>query len=126
MEQEPAAGLHVVADRDQLRQVILNLLTNAYDAMPTGGRVRLGSRMVDEGVEITVADTGMGMSAHTQEHVFTPFFSLKIKGTGLGLAVSKRIVDSHAGSLTMVSEEGQGCTAVIRLPDASVATGAAR
>jgi signal transduction histidine kinase len=126
VEQESMAGLHLTADRDQLRQVILNLLTNAYDAMPSGGQVRLGSRMIHGDVEITVTDTGVGMSAETQEQVFNPFFSLKIKGTGLGLAVSKRIVEGHSGSLSMVSEEGSGCTAVVRLPHASVATGAAR
>ena len=106
----------VVADRDQIRQVILNLLTNAYEAMPNGGEVGLGARIVDDTVEIVVSDTGIGMDAQTRAQVFEPFFSMKIKGTGLGLAVSKRIVEAHAGTLRIISDEGQGCTAVITLP----------
>lgn len=113
-----------VADRDQLRQVVLNLLTNAYEAMPTGGTVRLAARGVRGGVEagpgdaveITVSDTGAGMDEQTRERVFEPFFSQKTKGTGLGLAVSKRIVEQHGGTLTLDSQPGQGCTAVLRLP----------
>lgn len=112
-----------VADRDQLRQVVLNLLTNAYEAMPTGGTVRLAAREAagagagaDAAVEITVSDTGAGMDEQTRAQVFEPFFSQKTKGTGLGLAVSKRIVDQHGGTLTLISQPGQGCTAVVRLP----------
>ena len=106
----------VVADRDQLRQVVLNLLTNAYEAMPEGGTVRIGAQVVDDAVEIAVSDTGVGMDSLTRDQVFEPFFSLKVKGTGLGLAVSKRIVEAHCGTLTMDSEPGHGCTATIRLP----------
>ncbi len=122
----PATGLRVEqdgnivppvsADRDQIRQVILNLLTNAYEAMPGGGVVRLGARIVDDTVEVVVTDTGIGMDEHTRAQVFEPFFSLKIKGTGLGLAVSKRIVEAHSGTLTMMSKEGEGCTAIMALP----------
>jgi signal transduction histidine kinase len=106
----------IVADRDQIRQVILNLLTNAYEAMPNGGEVGVGARIVDDAVEVVVSDTGIGMDPQTRAQVFEPFFSMKIKGTGLGLAVSKRIVEAHAGTLKMISEEGQGCTAVVTLP----------
>jgi signal transduction histidine kinase len=106
----------VMADRDQIRQVILNLLTNAYEAMPTGGTVRLAARVVKDSVEIAVSDTGVGMDEQTYARVFEPFFSSKTKGTGLGLAVSKRIVDKHDGTLTMTSEPGHGCTAMLRLP----------
>jgi signal transduction histidine kinase len=123
----------VVADRDQLRQVVLNLLTNAYEAMPTGGTVRLAARAVagdGEGagpvgagaVEITVSDTGTGMDEQTRERVFEPFFSQKTKGTGLGLAVSKRIVEQHGGTLSLASQPGRGCTAVVRLPGSPVPT----
>jgi signal transduction histidine kinase len=106
----------VVADRDQMRQVVLNLLTNAYEAMPAGGAVHLDARVVDDACEIIVADTGMGMDEQTCAQVFDPFFSMKIKGTGLGLAVSKRIVESHQGTLSLTSREGQGSTAIMRLP----------
>jgi signal transduction histidine kinase len=123
---EGAPAAHVLADRDQLRQVVLNLLTNAYDAMPDGGQVTLSARTTREDIEIAVADTGVGMDDETRAQVFDPFFSLKVKGTGLGLAVSKRIVEAHAGSLTMTSQQGHGCTATIRLPHAFVGAGAAR
>jgi signal transduction histidine kinase len=126
VEQDATSGTQVVADRDQLRQVVLNLLTNAYDALPEGGTVTMTAATVDDYVEIAVADTGVGMSAETQAQIFAPFFSLKTKGTGLGLAVSKRIVDQHAGSLTMVSQEGQGCTALVRLPHALAPIGTLR
>jgi signal transduction histidine kinase len=116
VEQDPTPVPVLVADRDQMRQVILNLLTNAYEAMPDGGVVQLGARLVDDAVEITVADTGTGMDEQTCAQVFEPFFSMKIKGTGLGLAVSKRIVESHQGTLSVTSQQGHGCTAVMRLP----------
>jgi signal transduction histidine kinase len=116
----------VMADRDQIRQVILNLLTNAYEAMPSGGTVRIGTRVVDDAVEVAVSDTGAGMDEQTREQVFEPFFSLKIKGTGLGLAVSKRIVETHSGTLTIASQPGQGTTALIRLPLSPAAVGTSR
>ena len=123
VEQVNDAAPPVVADRDQIRQVILNLLTNAYEAMPEGGVVRLGARTVDDSVEIAVSDTGVGMDEQTRAQIFEPFFSKKIKGTGLGLAVSKRIADSHGGSLSMRSQEGEGSTAILTLPLAMAVTG---
>jgi signal transduction histidine kinase len=116
----------IVADRDQIRQVILNLLTNAYEAMATGGTVRIGARVVDHAIEIAVVDSGVGMDDETRAQVFEPFFSSKVKGTGLGLAVSKRIVEKHFGSLTMASQPGQGCTAVLTLPLTPAEAGASR
>ncbi|MCW2539232.1 MAG: Integral rane sensor signal transduction histidine kinase [Frankiales bacterium] len=106
----------IVVDRDQIRQVILNLLTNAYEAMPEGGTVRITAQVIDHAVTISVLDSGLGMDEQTRAQVFEPFFSSKVKGTGLGLAVSKRIVEKHLGNLTMTSQPGQGCTAVLTLP----------
>jgi signal transduction histidine kinase len=114
----------IFVDRDQIRQVVLNLLTNAYEAMPNGGTVRIDARVVDDAVEVAVSDTGIGMDEATRERVFEPFFSLKIKGTGLGLAVSKRLVESHSGELTMRSQESQGCTAIMRIPLSTASVGA--
>lgn len=116
----------VMADRDQIRQVILNLLTNAYEAMPDGGTVRIDARVVGDAVEVTVSDTGVGMDEQTAAQVFEPFFSMKIKGTGLGLAVSKRIVEAHAGTLRITSQPGQGATAVMTLPLSPAVVGASR
>jgi len=116
----------VVADRDQIRQVVLNLLTNAYEAMPEGGTVTIGSRKAEDTVELFVADTGTGMDEQTRAQIFEPFFSKKIKGTGLGLAVSKRIAESHGGALSIASEEGRGSTAVLALPLLRAGVGAAQ
>jgi signal transduction histidine kinase len=112
----------VFADRDQIRQVILNLLTNAYEAMPNGGTARLSARQTGDKLEIVVADSGTGIDDETLSRVFEPFFSKKTKGTGLGLAVSRRIVEAHDGALTIESTPGRGCTATISLPLASVST----
>lgn len=123
VQREGQAVPPVVADRDQIRQVVLNLLTNAYDAMPNGGEVRFGARVVDDTVEVAVSDAGVGMDPETRAHVFEPFFSTKIKGTGLGLAVSKRIVEAHAGTLKITSEPGKGSTATMKLPLTPIAVG---
>jgi signal transduction histidine kinase len=116
----------VIADRDQIRQVVLNLLTNAYEAMPDGGVVTIGSRKAGDTVEMFVTDTGTGMDEETRAQVFEPFFSKKIKGTGLGLAVSKRIAEAHGGALDIASEEGRGSTAVLALPLVPTGVGAAQ
>jgi signal transduction histidine kinase len=116
----------VVADRDQIRQVVLNLLTNAYEAMPKGGTVRIGAQVVGDAVEVTVSDTGVGMDEQTVAQVFEPFFSMKVKGTGLGLVVSKRIVEAHAGTLRIESQPGDGSTAVMTLPLTPAVVGASR
>jgi signal transduction histidine kinase len=124
VDQQTDGVAPVFVDRDQIRQVLLNLLTNAYEAMPEGGEVTLAVRVVDAEIEVTVSDTGVGMDDATRERVFEPFFSLKTKGTGLGLAVSKRIVEDHTGSLEIMSEPDRGATVRLRLPLTSVPAGA--
>jgi signal transduction histidine kinase len=129
----PPTGVHVslnrtpvppiVADRDQMRQVILNLLTNSYEAMPDGGEVRISAQQAGDKIEIVITDTGTGMDDDTLSHLFEPFFSKKTKGTGLGLAVCKRIIETHDGTLTLTSPNGKGCTAVVALPLTSVSAG---
>jgi PAS domain S-box-containing protein len=111
----------VRADADQLVQVILNLCLNSRDAMPNGGSLTLASRnfAVDEGfVEISVADTGIGISVELQEKLFEPFFTTKErgKGTGLGLATVYGIVQQSGGSIRVTSSPGNGATFHILLP----------
>jgi len=95
-----------------IRQVLNNLIRNAYDAMPEGGRliVRLrpaSSTMGEAGVRITVADTGAGFLSHMREHLFEPFHTSKdATGTGLGLWISKGIMDKHRGTISMRSRTG--------------------
>lgn len=112
----------VNADRQQLRQVLLNLLTNAADAMPNGGRlvirVRPGDLKGRPAVVIEVTDTGTGIKPEFLSRIFDPFFTTKEegKGTGLGLAICKRIVDQHQGILEVESKVGVGTTVRVTLP----------
>jgi signal transduction histidine kinase len=106
----------VRADRQQLRQVLLNLLTNGYEAMDGAGTLSLDARRVDGHVELRVADTGAGMDEETAARVFEPFFTTKAKGIGLGLPVTKRIVEMHGGTITAESEIGEGTAFVLTVP----------
>ncbi len=114
----PTEKLSALADEGQLRQVVLNLIRNAREAMRGGGTLTLGTRVVNGSVEISVGDTGPGIDRETRSKVFDPFFSTKQGGTGLGLSLSKQIVQAHHGSLEVDSEPGRGATFVIRLPRA--------
>ena len=106
-------------DPDAFRQVLLNLVNNALDAMPRGGKLRVATRMVADRVNLTVADTGVGMDARTRSRIFTPFFSTRAGaggGTGLGLSVSLQIVEGHGGSIEVESEPGKGAVFTVWLP----------
>jgi signal transduction histidine kinase len=106
----------VTADRDQLRQVLLNLLSNAYEAMPEGGQVEVALSASDSRVHIVVVDNGAGMDQETLGRVFEPFFTRKAKGIGLGLAVTRRIVEAHGGTIAVHSEPGEGARFSVDLP----------
>jgi two-component system, NtrC family, sensor kinase len=113
----------VFADGNQLRQVLLNLVTNALDAMPEGGRLSLRTRPVfgADGmvsVQVQIADTGLGIPPEDLRRIFDPFFTTKGpgQGTGLGLAICQRIVKAHLGSLEVQSEQGRGTTLLMTLP----------
>jgi len=115
---EPAPDLPVVeADADALKQVVLNLVINATQAMPESGTIRIATAAEgDRHAVITVADDGVGIAPEDLEKVFDPFFSTKASGTGLGLAMAHRIVDAHHGTITMASVPGAGTTVTLRLP----------
>jgi signal transduction histidine kinase len=104
----------------QLQQVVLNLLTNALDATPAGGRVTVTTRASADRahVVVQVGDTGQGIPREQEKHIFDPFFSTKPpgRGTGLGLFVSARIARDHRGDLTVETAEGQGSTFTVLLP----------
>ena len=112
------------ADSGQLRQLFLNLLLNAVQAMRRGGRVEVSSRQVaapegqgdDGGVQIEIADTGKGMKEEELESIFSPFFTTKEAGTGLGLTVAYRIVENHGGRISVSSESGRGTRFTVVLP----------
>jgi signal transduction histidine kinase len=109
----------LMGDPDKLQQLFLNLFVNAIDAMPEGGTLRVGLRSGGrEDVEITVADTGVGMSSRDLERLFAPFFTTKPpgRGSGLGLVVAQGIVADHGGRIEVASESGRGTAFTIHLP----------
>jgi PAS domain S-box-containing protein len=110
--------LPVLADRSQCDQLLMNLVVNASDAMPSGGTLTLRTGGDEAGVWLSVADTGCGISDAVREHLFEPFFTTKAvgHGTGLGLSVVHGIVTAHGGTVTMSSREGTGTTFTVRFP----------
>lgn len=106
----------VVANGDQLRQVLLNLVLNACDAMSDGGTLTISAARDGDMVQLEVRDTGIGIPADVQARLFEPFFTTKPSGTGLGLSVSYHIVAQHGGTLTIESVVGQGTRCIVRLP----------
>lgn len=104
-------------DGQRLRQVLLNLLNNALDALAGGGRVEIGVQRRRGQVEITVADDGPGVRPENRERVFVPFFSTKASGTGLGLALARKFIEEAGGSIVCEERPGQrGCQFRIQLP----------
>ena len=108
----------VLADADQMSQVMINLVMNAVHAMPDGGILRVGLAPEPQMVRLTVADTGHGIPQEVIKKIFDPFFTTKEfgKGTGLGLTVVKGIIEEHQGSIAVDSREGMGTTFTILLP----------
>jgi two-component system NtrC family sensor kinase len=109
---------NIMADFDQLQQVCTNLILNAVQAMPEGGKLNLSASTDDNFVKIEVHDTGCGISQENMRKLFTPFFTTKGKGkgVGLGLAVAHGIIQRHRGSIEVQSKEGEGTTFTIYLP----------
>jgi len=117
-----AAPLHVQGNSTELQQALLNLVNNALDALKGGGKLTLSSRRQDGHGEsfavVSVRDTGAGISSEMLEQIFQPFVSSKPEGqgTGLGLPIARRIVQSHGGTLEVASEKWKGSVFTIRLP----------
>src|ERR1051325_132028 len=107
----------IMGDPSELREVLVNMVFNAVDAMPEGGRLTLSAEEVNDSIAISVSDTGMGMNHDIRSRVFDPFFTTKGKaGMGLGLAVCYGIIQRHEGTIEIESEVGEGTTFRIRLP----------
>jgi two-component system phosphate regulon sensor histidine kinase PhoR len=117
-----ASGAVVAGDADQLERVVLNLLSNAVKFTPAGGRVKVAAGLVGDAVELTVADTGMGIPADEQQHLGERFFRASnagygaVPGTGLGLRVVYGLVEHHGGTVALHSAVGRGTTFVVTLP----------
>jgi len=107
----------VYADPELLKRVLINLVTNAVQAMPTGGGLTLGARTSGKEKTIIVEDTGEGIPVNVRFKLFSPLFTTKSKGQGFGLAVCKRVVEAHGGTITFESQEGKGSKFIVNLPN---------
>ncbi|MFQ5461950.1 MAG: PAS domain-containing sensor histidine kinase [Phycisphaerae bacterium] len=103
-------------DVNLIRQALLNLLINAQQAMPDGGTLTIKTIGTPDHISIQVKDTGVGISAKDQERIMRPFVSTKPDGNGLGLSITRRVVQEHGGELTLQSKLGQGTTATLSIP----------
>ena len=132
----------ILADAEQLKQVFINLVLNAVQAMPDGGRLAVRTRRprqplelglsdsspryAADQVEVRFADTGAGIPEEAKDRIFIPFYTTKSKGTGLGLAISQRIVKAHGGSIEVQSRLGEGSEFILRFPSATAVDAAGR
>ncbi|MHB8995005.1 MAG: ATP-binding protein [Armatimonadota bacterium] len=103
----------VAMDCGQMQQVISNLIINAVDAIPEGGKVVINGRHVDDSVKLSVTDNGQGIPASHLDQIFDTFFTTKPTGTGLGLALAKKVIEDHGATLSVASQEGIGTTFTI-------------
>jgi signal transduction histidine kinase len=108
----------MLGDPDQLRIVFGNLIRNARDAMPGGGEVSIRGTHQNSNVEIAISDTGVGIAEENIRRIMEPLYSTKARGLGLGLAITRAIVEKHGGQLRVSSQPGQGSTFTVRLPAA--------
>ncbi len=106
----------VRADREMIRQALVNLVLNALDAMPDGGTLTVTSAGTDQGLELEIGDTGPGLPDEARRRVFEPFFTTKSGGTGLGLAIVHRIVEAHGGHVTALNCPEGGAAFTLGLP----------
>ncbi len=106
------------ADKDQLKQVFLNLVLNAIEAMPNGGELSIATRYdrQDGWAYIALRDQGVGLSAEVMAHIFEPFYTTKSKGTGVGLSISYGLIEQHGGDIEVESIEGKGSCFTVKLP----------
>ena len=107
----------VKADPQLLKRVLINLVTNAVQAMPDGGKLTISAEVNSQGqVVVTVEDTGVGIPEKIKTQIFTPLFTTKPRGQGFGLAVCKRVIEAHGGSINFESQEGKGAKFTIQFP----------
>jgi len=114
-EFDPAVSV-VMADGTQIKEVFSNLCINAVQAMPNGGTLKISTRSGGTMVEIVIADTGAGISKENMRNLFTPFFTTKSKGLGLGLFIAREIVELHKGRIELSTEENKGTRFAVFLP----------
>ena len=111
-----SGSLNVEIDADQIQQVLVNIITNAVQATPEGGKLTIDASEKDKFLEMKITDTGCGIPQEAVDKIFNPLFTTKAKGIGLGLAVCKAIIDRHQGDIKVESQVGKGTTFTIKLP----------
>jgi two-component system, NtrC family, sensor histidine kinase HydH len=116
-------GCTAMGDREKLKQVVINLVVNALEAMKTGGTLVAKTAREDRQVVLTIEDTGAGIEAIHLSEVFEPFFTTKEAGTGLGLSIVRKIVDQHGGDVRIASQRGKGTRVTVVLPAAKAPSG---
>jgi hypothetical protein len=116
--EQQTEGASISVDLDLVKQAMLNVVINAIDAMPDGGQLRFQSSVNGQDAEIRISDTGCGIPAGDRAKIFGLYFTTKEKGSGIGLAMTFRIVQLHDGTIDFTSEPGKGTTFIICLPTA--------
>jgi len=106
----------ILLDNKKIKQVIVNLLSNSMQAMPNGGQLKVATKLNQDNVRIIISDTGSGIDKSVQERIFTPFFTTKARGVGLGLSIVNNIVQKHGGKTEIISEVDKGTVFTVTLP----------
>lgn len=112
----PDEAPSVYGNAEKIKEVLINLCRNAFQAMSAGGRVTITAGAYADAVRVAVSDTGHGIDPAALTEIFKPFFTTKATGTGLGLAICQRIMRDHGGDITVASEEGRGTTFTLVFP----------
>jgi signal transduction histidine kinase len=106
----------LTVDTALMKRVFINLITNALQAMPDGGDLKIAAKRMEDSALVSIQDTGVGIPEENMDKIFQPLFSTKAKGQGLGLSVCKRLVEAHNGSITFKSKAGKGSTFTVEIP----------
>jgi signal transduction histidine kinase len=116
VQRDLSSECELLGDPEKLKQVVLNLVMNALEAMKDGGKLRVRVVAQGENAVLSIEDTGPGIEPAVIAQVFEPFFTTKEAGTGLGLSIVRKIVDQHRGEVRIESERGVGTRAIVMLP----------
>jgi signal transduction histidine kinase len=105
-----------MVDMEKMKRVCVNLIKNAVDAMPKGGKLTIKSNTMDDQLEMVFIDTGIGITKEVLQKLWSPLFTTKAKGMGFGLPICKRVVEAHDGSISVESTVGKGTTFTVTIP----------
>ena len=123
IEDTTANTPEILADEPKIKRVLTNLIENAVDAMPAGGKLSISSINTQQEVSVSVRDTGFGVAQDLVEKIWTPLYTTKAKGIGLGLSICRRIIEAHGGTISVESTVGEGTTFTLKLPIQHVQAG---